>query len=142
MGCLETGTAGSVKLLLDTHIWVWSATNPKRLARRIQARLDQPTNEIWVSPLSSWEVILLNRKGRLQLPTGPSYWFDTVWSEGIYREAPLTQDVISNVFSVWLPHQDPIDNLLAATARAYGLTLVTADEAMLAGKGFNVLANR
>lgn len=142
MGRFATGTTDSVKLLLDTHIWVWSATNPKRLSRRVQTQLDRSANEVWVSPLSSWEVILLNKKGRLQLPTGPSYWLDTVWAEAVYREAPFTQEVVSNVFSVWLPHQDPLDYLLAATARAYGLTLVTADEALLAGKGFHVLANR
>ncbi len=142
MGCFETRTADFVKLLLDTHVWVWSSLEPKRVSRRVQTELDRSTNEVWVSPLSSWEVLLLHRKGRIQLPAGPSRWLDAVWGEGIFREAPITQEVASNMFNVWLPHQDPIDNLLAATARAYGLTLVTADEAMLAGKGFHVLANR
>ncbi len=48
-----------MKLLLDTHIWLWSALDPARLSRRVAAALENPTNELWLSPISLWEVLTL-----------------------------------------------------------------------------------
>jgi PIN domain nuclease of toxin-antitoxin system len=131
-----------MKLLLDTHIWVSMLLEPKRVSRKVQAHLDRSTNELWLSPLSSLEVLNLCAKGRLRLRPSPERWIEDAWKDRPFREAPLSQYVVMCTPDVVLPHRDPVDNLLAATARAYGLTLVTADAAMLAGKGFNVLANR
>lgn len=131
-----------MKLLLDTHIWVSMLLEPKRVSRKVQAHLDRATNELWLSPLSSFEVLNLCAKGKLRLRPSPERWIEDAWKDRPFREAPLTQYVVMCTPDVVLPHRDPVDNLLAATARAYGLTLVTADEAMLAGKGFHVLANR
>lgn len=131
-----------MKLLLDTHIWLWSLGETKRLHRRVKSQLDRASNELWISPLSSWELLSMSGKGRLQLKPSVERWIEEALAERPFREAPLTQYVVMCTPDVVLPHRDPVDNLLAATARAYGLTLVTADEAMLTGKGFNVLANR
>lgn len=64
------------------------------------------------------------------------------WKQREFREATVTQEVVMAIEQVWLPHNDPADTFLAATARAYGLTLVTADESILQGRGFSILANR
>ena len=58
------------------------------------------------------------------------------------REAPVTIEVALLTREVHLPHRDPVDIFLAATARFYDLTLVTADQPLLAGSGYSVLANR
>ncbi|MGA3024256.1 MAG: hypothetical protein ABSF98_05760 [Bryobacteraceae bacterium] len=56
-----------MKLLLDTHIWLWSVGNPARLSRRVARALGNPANELWVSPISTWEILGLCRKGRIVL---------------------------------------------------------------------------
>src|SRR5882724_4064363 len=129
------------KLLLDTHIWVWSLSQPQKLSRRIARALDTPANEQWISPVSSWEILMLCQKKRLfPQPDGPR-WIASVLAAMVWREAPVTHEVALAVDNVFLPHGDPFDRLLAATARVYNLTLVTADENILGGSGYSVLAN-
>jgi PIN domain nuclease of toxin-antitoxin system len=60
-----------VRLLLDTHIWLWSALEPRRLTRRVAAQLGADGNELWLSPVSAWETLVLARKKRLVLENPP-----------------------------------------------------------------------
>jgi len=131
-----------MKLLLDTHIWIWSRAEPARLNRRVARALEDPSNEIWLSPLSVWELTLLAEKGRVVSATGVEEWVRIAMEKMPVREAPLTMEVALLTREVRLPHRDPVDVFLAATARFYDLTLVTADQHLLAGSGFSVLANR
>jgi PIN domain nuclease of toxin-antitoxin system len=128
-----------VKLLLDTHIWVWSQLEPKRLSRRAAKVLQDQRNELWVSPISCWEILLLCRKGRLTLQGGPESWIADALSRLPLREAPVTHEVALASDAVVLPQRDPADTFLAATAKVYDLTLVTADDNLLKGKGYSVL---
>ena len=84
---------------------------------------------------------MLCRKGRLSL-ADPGEWISTALAKAAFREAPLTQEVALAAESMVLPHRDPADTFLAASAKVYGLTLVTADDNLLSGKGYSVLANR
>ena len=131
-----------MKLLLDTHIWLWSRTAPKRLSRRVSSALAKSTNELWLSPLTTWEILYLCRKGRLSLDPDPVQWIKTSLASVPTREAPLTHEVALATRGIVLPHNDPVDLMLAATAQVHGLTLVTSDAQLLGGKGFSVLANR
>ena len=54
-----------MKLLLDTHIWLWSVANSERLSRRLFRAINDPRNELWISPISTWEIVVLYEKGRL-----------------------------------------------------------------------------
>jgi len=63
-----------MKLLLDTHIWFWSVVNPERLAARLFRAINDARNELWISPLSTWEIVLLHEKGRLKLTDGSESW--------------------------------------------------------------------
>ena len=128
-----------MKLLLDTHIFVWTITNPSRLSRRAAKVLADPRNELWISPVTTWEILFLNRKGRLKLKDDPVSWFSAALSRMPFREAPLTHEVALASDAVVLPHRDPADTFLAATAKVYDLTLVTADDNLLKGKGYSVL---
>jgi PIN domain nuclease of toxin-antitoxin system len=131
-----------MKLLLDTHIWLWSSLEPARLSRRVAKVLGNPANELWVSPVSTWEILGLCRKGRIVLKPDAATWIAAACSEVPLKEAPLTHEVALETERVVMPHHDPADRFLAATAKTYGLTLVTADENLLSGSGYLVLANR
>jgi PIN domain nuclease of toxin-antitoxin system len=131
-----------MRLLLDTHIWLWSRGESKRLSHRVARALDDPRNEIWISPVSIWEILNLSGKGRLKLKGGPAAWISEGFAKVSFREAPLTNEVALATETFALPHHDPMDTLLVATAKVYGLTLVTADTKLLATKACPVLPNR
>jgi PIN domain nuclease of toxin-antitoxin system len=130
-----------MKLLLDTHIWLWSIGEPHRLSRRIARELDSSENEIWLSSVSLWEAFLLHRKGRLHVTNDFSSWARRVLGLIPIMEAPLSFEVALAMPSIILPHSDPADFFLAATAKAFGLTLITADRNLLRASGFDVLPN-
>jgi PIN domain nuclease of toxin-antitoxin system len=129
-----------LKLLLDTHIWIWSLAEPKRLSRSVHRELIDTNNELWLSPVSIWEVLLLHAKGRIKLPGSLGEWIARATS--VLREAPLTHEIVVVAHELALSHQDPADRFLAATASVLGLTLVTADQRLLGLGNIATLANR
>jgi PIN domain nuclease of toxin-antitoxin system len=130
-----------MKLLLDTHIWLWSLAEPHRLSRRVAKELDNRQNELWLSPISMWEAFLLFRKKRVQISTDFSTWLAASLSVLPVMEAPLTFEVARTLLTIGLPHEDPADLFLAATAKAFGLTLITADRHLIKTEGVSILAN-
>lgn len=60
-----------MKLLLDTHIWLWSLLAPSNLAPAVSAALESPDSEIWLSPISAWEALLLVERGRILVDGDP-----------------------------------------------------------------------
>jgi PIN domain nuclease of toxin-antitoxin system len=131
-----------MRLLLDTHIWLWSLLDPAKLARRVAKELQNSDNELWLSPISIWETLILCRKGRLVLDKEPSAWIDKAMRAAPLTEAPLTIQVALETASVRLAHRDPADCFLVATARVFDLTLVTADELLLRARQVRMLAGR
>ena len=131
-----------MKLLLDTHIWLWSTLEPQRLTRRVDKALADPANELWLSPVSVGELIVLLRKGRLRLPNDVTAWVAKTMADLQLTEAPLTVEVALAIASINFPHGDPADHFLAATAKVFALTLVTADEHLIHLPGIHVLSNR
>jgi PIN domain nuclease of toxin-antitoxin system len=130
-----------LKLLLDTHIWVWSSLQPERLSTRVARQLTKPENEIWLSPVSIWELRLLHDKGRMRLKPDAVSWINNNLNRLKIREAPLTFEVALAISSLNLPHNDPADGFIAATAKVFGLTLVTADEQLAKLTDIAVLPN-
>ncbi|MGA2022684.1 MAG: type II toxin-antitoxin system VapC family toxin [Candidatus Sulfotelmatobacter sp.] len=131
-----------MRLLLDTHIWVWSSSQSERLSARVARQLTKPENEIWLSPVSIWELRLLHDKGRVRLIPDAVSWITDNLTRLRIREAPLTFEVALAVSSLKLPHNDPADGFIAATAKTFGLTLVTADEQLAKLTDITVLLNR
>jgi len=131
-----------MKLLLDTHIWIWSVGDSKRLSSRVAKALTNPENELWLSPASIWEVLILRRKGRVEIAEGFSTWIRRAMTLAPLREAPLTFEVAQALESLDLPHGDPADHFLAATAKVFDLTLVTADAKLIHAPGIKTLPNR
>jgi len=128
-----------LKLLLDTHIWLWFRNNDKHLGRQaLQALLDGD-NELWLSPISTWEALTLYTKRRIQLDGEIADWVAGA-TAGI-KEAVLTHEIATVARELPL-HKDPSDRLIAATAMVLELTLVTADPRLLALPGLKTLPNR
>jgi PIN domain nuclease of toxin-antitoxin system len=129
-----------LKLLLDTHIWLWSLGEPSRLGRRIRHELKDGNNELWLSPVCTWEAFLLNSKGRIRLHGNLEAWLERATAH--LQEAPLTHEIVLAAQQLSFAHADPADRFLAATAQILDLTLVTADERLLGLGEIKTLANR
>jgi PIN domain nuclease of toxin-antitoxin system len=128
-----------MRLLLDTHVWLWSAGATGRLRAEVQAELDNPSNELWISPISVWEVLLLAERGRVIMTEPPEVWIRTTLAQGRLNEAPLTNEIALQTRHFMLTHRDPADKFLVATALVMGLTLITADKRLLNLKQIPVL---
>ncbi len=131
-----------MKLLLDTHIWLWAMLEPDRLSASVHQALSSPENELWLSPISVWEAMMLVERGRLKVESSAADWVEKMVQALPRREAPLTHKIAVVSRQLALQHQDPVDRFLAATAHVMGLTLVTADERLVASDEYDVLANR
>jgi PIN domain nuclease of toxin-antitoxin system len=130
-----------MRLLLDTHIWFWSMVEPGMLSRRVAEEIQDPTTELWLSPISIWELIKLCQKGRITLQPDPASWIANAIDKLSLREAALTFEVAKEVQQLQLQHRDPADHFLAATAKVLDLTLVTADRRLQSLPDIQVLAN-
>jgi PIN domain nuclease of toxin-antitoxin system len=128
-----------VNLLLDTHIWIWSKLDPKRIGKRAARELSNNDNDLWLSPVSVWEALALMQEGRIRV-ADPLAWVERAADQ--LREAPLTQEIVRTGLALSLPHADPADRFLAATAKVLKLTLVTADQRLLGLGEIASLASR
>jgi len=127
-----------LKLLLDTHIWLWLVEDPDRFSRRTMRELKSTDNELWLSPISTWEILTLHQKGRIKLYGDITEWVAQAVSAT--KLAPFTHEVAlaGRQFAYDL---DPADRFLSATALVFNLTLVTADRRLLGLRNIKTLAN-
>lgn len=130
------------RLLLDTHIWLWSISESERLSSRVAQAIESEENELWLSPISVWELIMLRQKGRVASAEDFDQLIPRVFQTLPVREAPLTFQVAREMSRLKLPHRDPADHFLVATAIVFDLMLVTADENLMKVPGLSVLANQ
>lgn len=126
-------------LLLDTHIWLWSLIAPQRLSPEVREAITRPGRTLWLSAISAWEAHLLAERGRIQVDSSPRVFVQQALRSAPIQEAPLTADIAVASRSVALPHRDPADRFIVATALVRGLVLVTADADILRSRAVDVL---
>jgi len=130
-----------MRLLLDTHIWLWMFREPHKLSSVVHQAVTDPANSRYLSPISIWEVMILLEKKRISFQEDFALWFARTAQDLELEEANLTWQVVYEMRYILPNHKDPADRFLAATAFAFDLTLVTADQKMIGVPGLKVLAN-
>ena len=128
-----------MRILLDTNIWLWMVREPEKIGANLRREL-KAGEELWLSPVSTWEALVLVRKGRVHLQQDVQTWLQEVTAP--FREAPFTHAIAFESERLPLPHRDPADRFLVATAKVLGLTLATADTKLLGLGDIATLANR
>ncbi len=116
-----------MKLLLDTHIWLWYALGNPQLSSNLQSIIGSDSTELWISPISIWEVMLLAERGRISLQSDTASWINESVKSLAIQEAPLNRYIAVLSRQLNLPHQDPADRFIAATAVYLELQLATVD---------------
>lgn len=116
--------------VLDTHAWVWWVTADRRLSRRARTAIDRAAarNELWVSPISIWEMAKKVEKGQLALDRPLDEWLDAALEVEGLLVAEMTRAILVDSCRLPLPfHGDPADQIVVATTRSQSATLVTRD---------------
>ena len=116
-----------MKILVDTHVFLWMAMTPMRLSGRVRALLADTANELFLSDASVWEIAIKYKTGRLELSGEPSLWIPFRVERHYLTELTIRRDHIFRAGGLPLHHRDPFDRLLVAQAQVEGLTLLTAD---------------
>ena len=119
--------AAVVKLLLDTCTFLWLAGGGRSLSASAAQAVRDPSNEVFLSAVSTWEIIVKSRMGRLPLPESPERLIPT--ERRLRGLVSLAFDEDSSLQGLRLPelHGDPFDRMLIAQAIALGLAIVTPD---------------
>src|SRR5688572_15250497 len=116
-----------MRILLDTHAFLWYLSDDPRLPAPFLAAIQDPANEVYLSAASVWEAVVKYHTGKLPLPAPPEVFLPT--QREVHRIASLAIDEGAMPYLAGLPplHRDPFDRLLVAQALQHGLTLATAD---------------
>jgi PIN domain nuclease of toxin-antitoxin system len=118
----------AVRLLLDTHAWIWFVRGDNDLSRRAREAIEEPGVSLFLSAISTWEVLVLARRGRVSVAENPEAWVRTWTSRLGIHVVPVDLEVATRSERLeQFPNRDPADRFIAATALVHGLPLVTAD---------------
>ncbi len=120
-----------MKVLLDTHIWLWYLLGAKNLASKKRRILDRSDTVVWLSPISVWETLVLAQKKRIELRPNSIDWVREALSRYPVHEAPLNTEIAITSRELKLNYDDPADRFIAATAMIFELTLMTDDRRLL-----------
>jgi len=121
-----------VRILLDTHVWIWSQEAPDRLGRRTTRLLTDLRNVLFVSTVSTLEMARLAKEGTISLSSSLQTWVADTLAVMSCGTLEISHEIAIGAYA--LPghfHKDPADRLLVATAIIHELTLVTMDERIL-----------
>jgi PIN domain nuclease of toxin-antitoxin system len=120
-------------LLMDTHAWFWSLTEPENLSKEALDLIRRTeTDERTIASISIWEFAMMVSRGRIEISMTAEQWLEHAIHKTGLRVLELTPKVA--VESCELPgdfHGDPADRIIVATARVNGATLVTKDQKIL-----------
>lgn len=119
-----------MKLLLDTHVLIWSVGQPEKLPQRVVDALLDPGNDVYVSSVSAWEIALKQRLGKLDFDREFIGEFDASVRAIGFEPLGLNSAEMIKGAEIESPHKDPFDRLLAGQAIVRQLTVVTADHAL------------
>jgi PIN domain nuclease of toxin-antitoxin system len=118
-----------VRLLLDTHVFLWLLAEPERLGDHLAA-LEDPAHQLFLSAASSWEIAIKHAIGRLLLPEPPERFLPGRLRALDATAVPVEHNHALATASLPPVHRDPFDRLLVAQARALGVPILTADRVL------------
>ncbi len=121
-----------MRLLLDTHIFLWYVANDPRLAQAWRQAIRDSRNEVYLSVVSLWEAVIKYHTGSLPLPEAPVTYFPRQRRMHHILSLSIEEEDVSQVALLPLLHRDPFDRLLIGQAIQQGLTLVTVDASVQA----------
>jgi PIN domain nuclease of toxin-antitoxin system len=116
-----------VRILLDTHVWLWTLVSPERIPQESLDLLSNPDNELYLSAASTWEIAIKYCLGKLPLPEPPALFVPPRLSRDGVISLPVEHAHTLAVAELPPHHNDPFDRLLVAQARIERMSLASVD---------------
>ena len=117
-----------MRLLLDTHTFLWAIAEPAQLSRKVTRMILDERNELLLSSVTLWEIIVKLQAGKLKLDASAEYFQAHMDRLGIRQVLPVTPVHVYALLKLPALHKDPFDRLLVAQASVEGLPLVSAED--------------
>ncbi|MDQ3302214.1 MAG: type II toxin-antitoxin system VapC family toxin [Actinomycetota bacterium] len=121
-----------MKLLLDTHVFLWFISGDKNLRASTQDSIRQSGNEVYLSVVSVWEAMIKHQLGKLPLPEPPARYLPEQRRRHSISSLAVDEASVARLAGLPPLHRDPFDRLLVCQALEHGLTLITVDDAVRA----------
>ena len=121
-----------MRILLDTHIFLWMINDSKRLSSEFKQIIQNPRNEKFLSVVSIWECVVKYQIGKLNFPNSPEMYLPLKRREHFVKILTVEENTVAQLIKLPLLHRDPFDRLIMAHALQYELIIMTEDTAMLA----------
>lgn len=121
-----------MRLLLDTHIFLWYIAADRALGAATRDLIRDPSNRIFLSPVSIWEAIVKHKLGKLPLPEAPETYLPRQRARHRIESLDLDESSVKQLASLPSHHRDPFDRMLICQAIEHDMTLITVDPQMRA----------
>ena len=116
-----------MRLLLDTHVFLWYITADPKLPAKFRAASQDPANEVYLSVASIWEAVIKHHLGKLPLPGPPAGYLPRQRDAHRIASLPIDEGAMPHLAGLPALHRDPFDRLLVAQALQYEMVLATVD---------------
>lgn len=126
-----------MKFLLDTHILLWALMDHEKLSSTLKEKICDETNIIFVSAVSTWEIMIKKSLGKLKIPNN----FESALVEARFELLPIRVSHTMEIENLPEIHSDPFDRLLIAQCKIEGLTLITQDKTIMKYDNISILWN-
>ncbi len=121
-----------MKLLLDTHVFLWLISGDARLSSKLRSSIRDPENDVYLSVVSVWETIVKQQLGKLSLPEPAESYLPEQRKRHLIAPLPLDEASVAQLATLPNHHRDPFDRMLICQAKHWGLTIATEDAAIRA----------
>lgn len=118
-----------MRVLLDTHAFLWFILDDPQLSPAAKAVIENPANDVCVSPASYWEIAIKIQLGKYSLPLPLRQFMDTHLAANAFDVIPVEPRHVEPLTTLPLHHKDPFDRLIISQAIVEGITVVSADTA-------------
>ncbi len=121
-----------MRILLDTHVFLWYISADPQLPNSYRDGIRDPANAVYLSAASVWEAVIKYSLGKLPLPTAPAEYLPQQREAHQIAPLPVEEDVFAHLAALPPLHRDPFDRVLIAQALRHGMQLASADAAIRA----------
>ena len=121
-----------MKILLDTHIFLWYISGDNRISDTIIQNVQNPQNEVYLSVVSLWEIIIKYQLGKLALPQSPEIYIPVQRQRHLIYSLDVDEESVSQLIKLPLLHNDPFDRLIMCQAIKHNMIIATMDNYVLA----------
>jgi PIN domain nuclease of toxin-antitoxin system len=128
-----------MKLLLDTHIFLWLIDDDKRLSAQYRQAIQNPNNEKFLSVVSIWECVIKYQIGKLDFSSSPETYLPKERRKHLIKTLTVDENSIAQLIKLPLLHKDPFDRLIMAQALQHNLIIMTEDKLILAYPNIQLL---